>query len=114
MTTIFNVFFRHWTRAVVAERFEEDAQPLLTAGAEALAARLLSEDRCSWFANRDRDAHVISAFDHTLEDLTQRFGSDMTTWGWGIGDAQLEVRVRPGASAGIAALGTGQPRGSTV
>jgi len=81
--TIFNVFFRYWTRAVVAERFEENAQPLLTAGAEALAARLLSEDRCSWFANRDRDAHVILAFDHTLEDLTQRFGSDMTTWGWG-------------------------------
>jgi len=80
--TIFNVFFTHWTRAVVAERFQEDARPLLAMSAEGLAARLLDEDKNGWFANGDRNERVRSAFQQALEDLTQRLGPAVADWQW--------------------------------
>lgn len=80
--TIFNVFFTHWTRAVVAQRFEEDAWPLLTMGAEGFAARLLDQDRHGWFAGDDRAAHVRTAFQHAIADISQRLGPAVDDWQW--------------------------------
>jgi penicillin amidase len=80
--TIFNIFFTHWTRAVVAERFYEDARPLLVMSAEGLAARLLDEDKNGWFANGDRNERVHSAFQQALEDITQRLGPTVADWQW--------------------------------
>lgn len=80
--SLFNVFFTHWTRAVVAERFEEAAHPLVAMGAEGLAARLLAEDNHGWFSSGDRDERVRAAFKSAIEDLTERLGSDMSDWKW--------------------------------
>jgi len=80
--TIFNVFFTHWTRAVLEERFPEDARPLVEMGAEGLAARLLDEDRHGWFVNGDRDERVRAAFDQALADLTRRLGPTVAEWRW--------------------------------
>ncbi len=80
--TIFNVFFTHWTRAVVAERFDEDACPLVAMGAEGLAARLLAQDQYDWFAPGTRSERVQTAFRQTLADLTQRLGSAVSDWQW--------------------------------
>ena len=43
--TIFDVFFSHWVKAVVRERFEGDTAALVTGGANGLAGRLLA-GRC--------------------------------------------------------------------
>ncbi len=40
---VFNVFFVDWCRRVAAERFAEEAVPLLAFGIEGLAALLLEE-----------------------------------------------------------------------
>ncbi|MDA1055927.1 MAG: penicillin acylase family protein [Planctomycetota bacterium] len=80
--TVFNVFFAHWTRSVVAERFHEDARSLLAMGAEGLAARLLDEDQHGWFARGDRDQRVRAAFQQALADLTQRLGPTVADWQW--------------------------------
>ncbi|MEO8497598.1 MAG: penicillin acylase family protein, partial [Planctomycetota bacterium] len=80
--TIFNVFFTHWTRSVVAERFEEDASDLVAMNAEGLAAQLLDEDRHRWFANGDRDERVRAAFQQSLADLAQRLGPTVDDWQW--------------------------------
>jgi penicillin amidase len=80
--TLFNVFITHWTRAVVAERFEEAARPLVAMSAEGLAARLLAKDNHGWFASGDRDERVREAFNSALEDLTQRLGSTVAEWQW--------------------------------
>ena len=47
---VFNVFFVDWCKRVAAERFSEDAAPLLAGGIEGLAADLLQADPCGWFA----------------------------------------------------------------
>ena len=80
--TIFNVFFAHWNRMVVRERFDQSEVPLLGMAAEALAARLLAEDQHRWFDSGDRDKHVRVALEQALADLTQRLGPDLTNWQW--------------------------------
>ncbi len=80
--TIFNVFFTHWTRAVVAERLPEDVSELVAMGAEGFAARLLVADQFEWFAGADRDQRVCAAFQQALEDLTQRLGPNVDDWQW--------------------------------
>jgi len=80
--TIFNVFFTHWTQAVVAERFHEDARALLAMGAEGLAARLLDKDQHGWFSDGDRNERIRAAFQQAVEDLTQRLGPTVADWRW--------------------------------
>jgi penicillin amidase len=80
--TIFNVFFTHWTRAVLAERFDEDALALLAMGAEGFAARLLDQDQYGWFGNANRSEQVHAAFQNALADLTQRLGPKIDEWQW--------------------------------
>jgi len=81
--TIFNVFITHWTRAVVAEHFPDDARLLVAMGGEGLAAKLLNDDAGVWFANHDRDERVCAAFQQALIDLTERLGPNVADWRWG-------------------------------
>lgn len=80
--TIFNVFMTHWTRSVVAEHFPEEAQPLVAMGAEGLAAHLLDQDEHRWFAKHNREDRIRDAFQQTLQDLTDRFGANVSEWRW--------------------------------
>jgi penicillin amidase len=82
--TIFNVFFSKWARAVAAARFEPAAADLCAKQAEGLANRLLAADPLGWFvSDSQRRAAVWRAFTVTIEELTQRFGSDVADWSWG-------------------------------
>jgi penicillin amidase len=80
--TIFDVFFTHWTRAVVRERFGADVAPLLAGGAAGLAARLLVEDWCGWFEPGRREAAIRTAAGGALDALATRLGPDMASWTW--------------------------------
>jgi len=85
---IFNVFFVDWCRRVAAERFPEESVPLLAAGIEGLAAKLLqgdspSGDSAGWFAGNDCGRAVRETFRGTLDRLAMRFGPAMADWTWG-------------------------------
>jgi penicillin G amidase len=85
---IFNVFFFDWCRRVAAERFPEESVPLLAAGIEGLAARLLQADSPSgdgggWFAGNDYRRAVRETFRSSLERLAERLGPAMADWTWG-------------------------------
>ncbi len=60
---IFNVFFVDWCQRVAAERFPADAVPLLSAGIEGLAARLLHDHDSAWFG--------VRAGKHRSRDISQ-------------------------------------------
>lgn len=86
--TVFNVFFVDWCRRVAAERFPEDAVPLMASGIEGLAARLLQIkppgcDADGWFRAKDFGDIVRETFRGTLERLAQRFGPNIGEWTWG-------------------------------
>lgn len=80
---LFNVFFVHWCRAVVAERFAPEQVELLATAAGGLATRLLHGDSSAWFARGKRLPAVQSAFQATLDELTSRLGPDLASWTWG-------------------------------
>jgi penicillin amidase len=83
---IFNVFFVDWCRRVAAERFPEESVPLLAAGIEGLAARLLQGDSSSgdgWFAGNDYGRAVRETFRGTLERLAERLSPALADWTWG-------------------------------
>ncbi len=87
---IFDVFFSHWTRAVVSARLRLDAST--PAGAEldaflasaiaGLALATLAGDPAGWFQGRDRLAAVRAAFGSALDELTERLGAEMESWSW--------------------------------
>jgi penicillin amidase len=81
--TIFNVFFTHWIKTVVNERFHGDEAALLAGGAEGPAAALLIEDRAGWFAPGRRELAIPSALHKALDLLTERLGPDIGSWTWG-------------------------------
>ena len=81
--TIFDVFFVHWVRAVVRERFDGETAALVAGGAAGLAARLLIDDAASWFAPGRREQAVRSAMQAALALLTERLGPDISGWAWG-------------------------------
>jgi penicillin G amidase len=81
--TIFNVFYDHWRRAVVAERFPGELVDAIEPNAAGLATALLTEDRSGWFHRHERRAAVQAAFLAAIEDLTRRFGPEMSQWTWG-------------------------------
>ncbi|WP_437222818.1 penicillin acylase family protein [Planctomicrobium sp. SH661] len=80
---LFNVFFRHWCYEVTAERIPEEIAEFVSANANGLATRLLEEDSLGWFHRRERSDVVRLAFHKTLDELTRRFGSEMSEWTWG-------------------------------
>jgi penicillin amidase len=81
--TIFDVFFSHWTKAVVGARFDGDTAGLLAGGANGLAAALLTEDRAGWFEPGGREQTILTAMKSALDLLTKRLGPDMKQWSWG-------------------------------
>jgi penicillin amidase len=81
--TIFDVFFAHWTRIVIRERFDGDTAALLTGGAGGLAATLLATDKAGWFASGRREPAIQHALATALDWLAGQLGSDMTQWTWG-------------------------------
>jgi penicillin amidase len=80
---IFTVFFAHWTKAVVRERFAEDVAGLVAGGAGGLAAALLQGDDAGWFRPGRRESALIGAFEEAVQVLSARLGSDPAAWNWG-------------------------------
>src|SRR5205823_4522274 len=80
--TLFDVFFSHWTKAVVRERLDGEVASLLAGGAAGLAARLLVEDWCGWFTRSTREAAIQATMQSALTALTERLGPDMNRWTW--------------------------------
>jgi penicillin amidase len=80
---LFNVFFAHWCRAVVAIRLPADEVTLVATLASPLAARLLTADAAGWFAQQDRHAAIRTAFAAALAELTAKLGPNMDGWTWG-------------------------------
>jgi penicillin amidase len=81
--SLFEVFFTHWSRVVVKERFSGEIAELMAGAVGGLATDLLTEDRVGWFRQRTRDAAVLEAFDAAFEELSSRLGGDTSRWTWG-------------------------------
>jgi penicillin amidase len=81
--SIFELFFRHWSQTVAAERFDSDVAPLMAGGIGGLALELLSEDSNGWFVKDDRVAKIVAAFEQALQELETRLGPDPAHWQWG-------------------------------
>jgi penicillin amidase len=81
--TLFNVFFVRWCRAVVDERLPDDAAELAAPAVGGLATMLLAGDEVGWFHRRPRRDVLHATFRLSLDELTARFGPDMTSWQWG-------------------------------
>jgi penicillin amidase len=81
--TLFDVFFAHWTAAIVRQRFEGETAALLTDGAAGPAAALLAADPAGWFHPGQREPAILAAMQSALAWLSSRLGPDMATWTWG-------------------------------
>jgi penicillin amidase len=81
--TIWEVFFAHWTRAVIRERFEGDVASLLSGGGSGLAAALLERDAVGWFAAGSREKAIHAALGTALDWIKNRLGPDVASWQWG-------------------------------
>jgi penicillin amidase len=80
--TLFNVFFAFWCKTVCRERFPAETAAFLSANCVGIASRLLGRDSVGWF-QRDRSEAIRETFRATLDELTTKFGTDMTSWTWG-------------------------------
>ncbi len=81
--SIFEIFFRHWSQRVAAERFPSDVAPLLAGVLGGLALELLAEDVTGWFGQADRVQQVVVALAEALQELETRLGPEMARWQWG-------------------------------
>ncbi len=81
--TLFEIFFRHWSRAVAAARFPADMVLLMADVIGGLALSLLAADEAGWFATDERQAQIQRAFRATLDEVIARLGPDMHQWEWG-------------------------------
>jgi penicillin amidase len=81
--TIFEVFFTHWCRLVVRERFEEETESFVAGAANGLSAALLTEDSVGWFPAGKREQAILEGMTTALEWLTARMGPDLAQWNWG-------------------------------
>jgi penicillin amidase len=82
-STIFNVFFVHWCRAIATERLPKPAAELAAANAGGLGTALLVADMPGWFTRRDRREAARGAMLAALDELTTRLGPDPSGWQWG-------------------------------
>ena len=85
--SIFDVFFRHWSELVAAERFEGEVANLMAGAVGGLSLQLLSEDKHGWFAGaaspQARQQAILTAMNRALAYLEERLGPDMSAWRWG-------------------------------
>jgi penicillin amidase len=80
---IFNVFFVHWCRILMAERLPAGLSEFTAANAGGLATTLLVSDDIGWFTRRERGAAMRAAMLSALDELTTRLGPDRRQWAWG-------------------------------
>ncbi len=98
---IFNVFFAHWAKAVVAERFPPEQVAFVADHAKGIAQRLLQCDANDWFQKTPRASAIRQAFVAALDELTAKLGDDMAGWSWG----RIHGIVQPHFLSGIGNLG---------
>jgi penicillin amidase len=80
---LFEVFFSHWMRRVIQERFEGAEVALLAESAPGLAAALLEKDAAGWFTPGRREPAICDAFASALDWLSERLGDKVSQWTWG-------------------------------
>ena len=81
--TVFNLFYDHWCKTVVAERFASELVDTVAPNVGGLATALVAEDTVGWFHRRQRREAVQAAMGAALEDLTKRLGPEVSQWTWG-------------------------------
>ena len=79
--SIFEFFFAEFTTAVTAERFEEEAAPLVAGAISGFAVRLL--DNAEFGNSPPRNKTIITSMLRAIDALTERLGPDMSGWRWG-------------------------------
>jgi penicillin amidase len=99
--TLFNAFWVHWCRIVMAEHLPTGAAEFAAAIAGGLATTLLVGDDLGWFTRRDRRTAARAALMAALDDLGTRLGPDMESWQWG----RLHTLVQKHFLSGIGDLG---------
>jgi penicillin amidase len=99
--TLFNAFWVHWCRTVMAEHLPVSAAEFAAATAGGLATTLLAGDAIGWFTRRDRRTAARAALVAALDELATRLGPDMAHWRWG----RLHTLVQKHFLSGIGELG---------
>ena len=79
--SIFELFFSEFTTAVAAERFDDDAVPLVAGAISGFAVRLLDNDEFGY--SPPRNETIVTCMVRAIDALTERLGPDMSEWSWG-------------------------------
>ena len=79
--SIFELFFSEFTTAVAAERFDDDAVPLVAGAISGFAVRLLDNDEFGY--SPPRNETIVTCMVRAIDALTERLGPDMAEWRWG-------------------------------
>ena len=79
--SIFELFFSEFTTAVAAERFDDDAVPLVAGAISGFAVRLLDNDEFGY--SPPRNETIVTCMVRAIDALTERLGPDMSEWRWG-------------------------------
>ena len=79
--SIFELFFAEFTTAVAAERFDDDAVPLVAGAISGFAVRLLDNDEFGY--SPPRNETIVTCMVRAIDALTERLGPDMAEWSWG-------------------------------
>ena len=79
--SIFELFFSEFTTAVAAERFDDDAVPLVAGAISGFAVRLLDNDEFGY--SPPRNETIVTCMVRAIDALTERLGPDMAEWSWG-------------------------------
>jgi penicillin amidase len=98
---LFNLFFVHWSRAVMAERLPAGSAEFAATNAGGLATLLLEGDPAGWFTRRDRRTVARTALLAALDELRARLGPNQRDWQWG----KLHTLVQPHFLSGRGDLG---------
>ena len=79
--SIFEFFFAEFTTAVAAERFDDEAVPLVAGAISGYAVRLL--DNAEFGNSPPRNETIFKSMLRSIDALTERLGPDMSEWRWG-------------------------------
>ncbi len=81
---IYNVFFWHWHRRVIKERFPANWQAIANESGNGLSAALMHENLAEWFADdAARKTALAESFSESVAWLRNRLGDDPAAWQWG-------------------------------
>ena len=79
--SIFEFFFAEFATAVAAERFDDEAVPLVAGAISGYAVRLL--DNAEFGNSPPRNETIVTSMLCAIDALTERLGPDMSEWRWG-------------------------------